>query len=224
MLGQTKGKLLCDYVPDYVVYDLETTGISSTYDAVIEISAVRVRNGRITDEFSELVNPGREIPAAASMVNHITDDMVAGAPYFDKVLERFLEFVGEDVLVGHNIHSFDMKFLYRDCEKYFDQTLSNDYLDTLQMAKKVFPHWRHRRLGDLADFYGISTVGAHRALHDCRMNQLIFEKMAKEANMQEKQDQKICKSCGRPMVRRNGRYGVFWGCSAYPSCRHTENC
>ena len=73
MLGNERGKQLYHYVSDYVLFDLETTGISNTYDEVIEISAVKVRNGKIVDEFNELVNPGRSIPYAASMVNNITD-------------------------------------------------------------------------------------------------------------------------------------------------------
>ena len=227
MLGKSRGKQICCHVPDYVLYDLETTGISCIYDEVIEISAVKVRNGKIVDEFSALVNPGRHIPAQASMVNNITDDMVARAPAFDEVLPRFLAFIGDDVLVGHNIHSFDMKFIYRDCEKYFHQTLTNDYVDTLKFAKMVFPEWRHRRLGDLAQYYGISTAGAHRALADCRMNQQVFELMAKEWKGAEeadrKSDIKICPDCGQPMQKRNGRYGAFWGCLGYPHCRHTEN-
>ena len=111
MLGNTKGKLINQYVPDYVLYDLETTGTSSKYDEVIEISAVKVKNGVVTEEFSQLVNPGRPIPSAASAVNHITDDMVAFAPMFDSVLQQFLAFIGDDVLAGHNINRFDMKFL-----------------------------------------------------------------------------------------------------------------
>ena len=118
MLGSSRGKQICHHVPDYVLYDLETTGTSSTYDEVIEISAVKVKNS-VVDEFSELVNPGRSIPMAASIVNNISDEMVSDAPLFEEVLPRFLSFIGEDVLVGHNINSFDMKFLYRDCEKYF---------------------------------------------------------------------------------------------------------
>ena len=227
MLGKTRGKLICSYVPDYVLYDLETTGISSKYDKVIEVSAVKVRGGRIVDEFSELVNPGRPIPAAASMVNNISDEMVAGALSFEKVLPRFLDFIGDDVLAGHNIHSFDMKFLYRDCEKYFNQTLENDYVDTLMLAKMAFPEWKHRRLGDLAEHYGISTEGAHRALADCRMNQQVFELLAKELQRNgtsgRKPDVKMCAVCGLPMKKRTGRYGEFWGCSGYPNCRHTEN-
>lgn len=119
MLGNTKGKMINQYVPDYVLYDLETTGTSSKYDEVVEISAVKVKNGVVTEEFSQLVNPGRPIPSAASAVNHITDDMVAFAPMFDSVLQQFLAFIGDDVLAGHNINRFDMKFLYRDCERYF---------------------------------------------------------------------------------------------------------
>ena len=181
MLGKRKGKQRREYVRDYVLYDLETTGISSLYDEVIEISAVKVRNGKIVDEFSELVNPGRPIPYAASRVNNISDKMVENARSFEKVLPEFLAFAGDDVLAGHNIAGFDMKFLYRDCEKYFGQTLTNDYIDTLAIAKLCFPEWKHRKLSDLAEHYGISTKGAHRALADCRMNQQVFELMAKES-------------------------------------------
>ena len=90
MLGKSRGKEICRYVKDYVLFDLETTGISWNYDEVIEISAVKVRNGVIVDQFSELVNPGRPIPVAASMVNNISDAMVAKAPSFIEVLPSFI--------------------------------------------------------------------------------------------------------------------------------------
>lgn len=227
MLGKTKGKQLCHHVQDYVLFDLETTGTSSNYDEIIEISAVKVRGGAIVEEYSKLVNPGRPIPWAASMVNNITDDMVAKAPYFEELLPDFIEFIGDDVLVGHNINCFDMKFLYRDCEKYLKQTLTNDYIDTLKLAKMVFPDWKHRRLSDLAEYYGISTQGAHRALADCKMNQQVFEHLAKEMSSEgtlgEKPDIKLCPQCSSPLKMRNGRFGEFWGCTGYPNCRYTEN-
>lgn len=227
MLGNTRGKLLNEYIEDYVVFDLETTGVSPYNDEVIEISAVKARKGKVVEEFSELVNPKRTIPFAASRVNHITDDMVSDAPFFDEVLRHFLEFVGEDVLVGHNIQSFDMKFIYRDCERYFHQLITNDYVDTLILAKRCFPEWRHRRLGDLADYYGISTQGAHRALADCRMNQRVFELLGKEMNTEKKKtldsNVKTCPLCNLPLKKRNGRYGEFWGCTGFPNCRYTEN-
>lgn len=225
MLGKKKGKQRREYVPDYVLYDLETTGISSLYDEVIEISAVKVRNGKIVDEFSELVNPGRKIPYAASRVNNISDEMVEKARAFEKVLPEFLAFAGNDVLAGHNIAGFDMKFLYRDCEKYFGQTLTNDYIDTLAIAKMCFPECKHRRLSDLAEHYGISTKGAHRALADCRMNQQVFEMMAKElgGTSVKQTEEKICPRCGLALKKRNGRFGEFWGCTGFPDCRYTEN-
>ena len=228
MLGTTRGKLINQYTPDYVLYDLETTGISCNDDEVIEISAVKVRNGAVIEEFSSLVNPGRPIPYAASAVNHITDEMVANAPDFREVLKSFLNFAGEDILVGHNIHTFDMKFLYRDCERFFGQTLTNDYIDTLKLARLCIPKLSHHRLGDLAEFYGISTEGAHRALNDCRMNQQIFEKMGPMVEESVKKSVKgngavrICPECGEPMKKRSGRFSEFWGCMGYPACRHTE--
>lgn len=177
MMAKAGGNLLNTYVADYVVFDLETTGISPKTDEVVEVSAVKVEHGKVTDEFSTLVNPKRRIPYGASRVNGITDDMVAEAPFFEQVLEEFLQFIEGFVLVGHNIARFDMNFLYRDVEKYFERSLANDYIDTLQMARRELPNLEHHRLTDLAEYYGISAEGAHRALNDCRMNQQVFEKM-----------------------------------------------
>ena len=188
---------------------------------------MKVRGGKIIDEFSTLVNPGRTIPYGASAVNHIYDEMVADAPEFEEVLPLFLAFIGNDILVGHNIAAFDMKFLYRDFEKYMGLILPNDFVDTLRLAKIVFPDWKHRRLGDLANYYGISTVGAHRALTDCKMNQKVFELLGKELSgegtMDVRQNVKTCPKCGMMMVKRKGKFGEFWGCKGFPDCRYTEN-
>ena len=226
-MSNKRGKQLNKYVPSYVLFDLETTGISANYDEVIEISAVKVRGGKIIDEFSTLVNPGRTIPYGASAVNHIYDEMVADAPEFEEVLPLFLAFIGNDILVGHNIAAFDMKFLYRDFEKYMGLILPNDFVDTLRLAKIVFPDWKHRRLGDLANYYGISTVGAHRALTDCKMNQKVFELLGKELSGEGtadvRQNVKTCPKCGMTMVKLKGKFGEFWGCKGFPDCRYTEN-
>ena len=110
-LSSKPGKKLNTYTPDYVIFDLETTGTSCQSDEVVEISAVKVIDGKVVDEFSTLVNPGMPIPYYASEVNGITDDMVADNPNFEDALCEFLEFTGDAVLVGHNIHTFDMKFI-----------------------------------------------------------------------------------------------------------------
>ncbi|MDE7249653.1 MAG: 3'-5' exonuclease, partial [Lachnospiraceae bacterium] len=99
MLGTKRGQKIDRYFSDYVVFDLETTGISCRIDRVVEISAIKVENGQITGEFTSLVNPGCPIPYAASQVNGITDEMVKDAPVFDKVLAEFLDFTGDRVLV-----------------------------------------------------------------------------------------------------------------------------
>lgn len=203
-MAKAGGNLLDTYVADYVVFDLETTGISPKTDEVIEISAVKVKQGKVTDEFSTLVNPKCRIPYGASRVNGITDDMVAEAPFFEQVLEEFLEFIKGFVLVGHNIARFDMNFLYRDVEKYFERSLPNNYIDTLQMARRELPDLKHHRLTDLAEYYAISAEGAHRALNDCRMNQQVFEKMlnpvykqestAKDADTEDSQESDLAKT------------------------------
>ena len=225
MFSAQMGKRLKDHVRDYVVFDLETTGISPYRDQVVEISAVKVVGGVPTDEFTTLVNPGMHIPAQASAVNGITDDMVADAPAFDYALKAFMEFVGDMVLVGHNIHSFDMKFICRDSEKFFGQTVGNDYIDTLWMARKCLPGLPHHTLTDLAMYYEISTQGAHRALNDCRMNQQVYEKLLTEesASPEKLQEERICPKCGSELKLRSGRFGEFWGCTGYPGCRYTEN-
>lgn len=279
MLGNKKGKFLNTEIDDYVVFDLETTGVSSQKDEVIEISAVKVKGGKVVDEYSTLVNPMRPIPFYASKVNGIYDDMVENKPTFKEILPEFAEFVGELPLIGHNINAFDMKFLYRDAEKYFGKTFSNDYVDTLKYAKSVLKGMPNYKLGTLAEHFGISTEGAHRALNDCRMNQQVYE-ILKSVKAGEKTDinnkpqkqnsapenifndnnygsfkilnaignskieksgndlsesmgkiqasnsgnqEKSCPQCGSNLIKRNGRFGEFYGCSGFPNCRYTEN-
>ena len=179
MLSNKNGDLIECYCSDYVVFDLETTGTSFYKDNVVEISAIKMLDGKVREEFSSLINPGRSIPYYASQVNGITDDMVAEAPTFDEVLIDFIEFAGNLPLVGHNIHAFDMKFINRDCKKFYGAVPDNDYVDTLKIARKMLPQLSHHTLTDLADYYGISTAGAHRALNDCKMNQRVYEELGK---------------------------------------------
>lgn len=126
MSSSKRGNRLSGYVPDYVVFDLETTGLSPNTDEIIEISAVKAEGGKVKETFSTLVNPGRPIPREASMVNGITDDMVAGAPKLPEAIKEFSEFIGKQVLVGHNIRSFDLKFLSKAFLKLYGKDLEND--------------------------------------------------------------------------------------------------
>lgn len=225
MLSNTPGKKLMKYVPDYVLFDLETTSVSSKSDAVVEISAVKVMGGKVVDEFSTLVNPLRRIPDIASDVNGITDDMVVDAPTFDVALKDFLDFAGDMVMVGHNINSFDMKFICRDAMEYWGQTIGNDFIGTLPLARVCLPDLGHYTLLDLAFHYDIPEECAHRALYDCRMNQQIFEYLGKELSKMEQSPKAIqkCPRCGSFLQKRNGKFGEFWGCIGYPDCKFTKN-
>ena len=216
------GKRLNHPVSDYVVFDLETTGLSTANDKVIEISAVKVRNGVVYDEFSSLVNPDMHIPRSASAVNNIYDSMVQDKPYFDEVLRDFLDFAGDDVLVGHNIARFDLKFIQRDAMKYYGREIDNDYVDTLSLAMRCLPGLSHYRLTDLASRFGISSDGAHRALADCRMNMKVYEYLKNEQSTSADEEGLLCPECGSPLKKRKGRFGVFYGCTGYPECRYTR--
>lgn len=215
-------KRIDGFIRDYVVFDLETTGTSINRDRIIEISALRVRNGEVVDEFSTLINPGCPIPYYASQVNNITDEMVEGAPGIEEILPEFLSFVGNDVLLGQNIQRFDLKYIYRDCEENGLPVPNNDFVDTLPISRVCLPQLSHHTMSDLAECFGISTKGAHRALADCYMTHRVYTAMG---SMIEKAYADIprCEKCGQTMVRRKGKYGEFWGCSGYPGCTFTKN-
>lgn len=214
------GSRLNQYIEDYVVFDLETTGVDTQEDSIIEISAVKVKHHVITEEFNQLINPGTHIPAGATKINGITDEMVKEAPFLSEVLPDFLSFIGKEVLVGHNIQSFDLLFLYRTAGELMGVSLPNDYIDTLFMARERLPQLYRHRLTDISAHFNISTEGAHRALNDCRMNQQCYEQMGKLTGTEEVY---TCPQCGGLLKKRNGRFGVFYGCTNYPRCRFTKN-
>ena len=210
------------YVKDYVVFDLETTGVSTRKDKIIEISALKVKDGEIVDEFSSLVNPERKIPKSATNVNRITDSMIADAPKIDEVLPKFLIFASNNILLGQNIQRFDLKLIYRDCEQLGITVPNNDFVDTLPISKQLIPQLAHHSLQDLANFYGVSYKGAHRALTDCHITHEVYQSM-RYKRRPIPPTIPMCPKCGQLMVLRTSQYGPFWGCSHYPNCNGTRN-
>lgn len=210
----------------FIVFDLETTGLSSTTDAIVEISAIKVIGGSVSDEFSTLVNPGIHIPYSSSSIHGITDDMVTDAPSTEEALSSFIKFIGDYDLVGHNILRFDMKFIQRDVERFFGITLNNDIIDTLYLSRKYLPKLCSHSLGALADHYNVSYEGAHRALTDCRITLEVYRSLLKEMKEAIKlvQGSEVCPVCGNELVKRNGKYGEFWGCESFPICKYSKDC
>ena len=207
---------------DYILFDLETT---TENDQVVEISALKITGGEITDEFSTLVNPGIHIPYQASSINGITDDMVKEAPDMEHALKDFISFIGDSVLVGHNIKRFDLGFIQRDAVRYFGKQINNGYVDTLILSRKYLPDLYSHSLGSLADHYDVSYEGAHRALADCHINKQVYDCLKKEIENPSDavRQMRTCPVCGNVMKKRNGKFGEFWGCAGFPDCKYTQN-
>lgn len=160
-----KGHSMLKLLSDYVVIDIETTGLSPARDEIIEIGAVRVRGGKIADTFSALIKPERPISTFITSLTGISNAMVADAPPITEVLPRFFDFVGSDVVVGHNV-CFDIGFLHDKALQYLDRGFSNDYVDTMRLSRRLFPAERHHKLSDLEQRFGLHNDSAHRALSD----------------------------------------------------------
>ena len=166
-----KGQSLND---TYVVFDLETTGFSPIKDKIIEIGAVKVENGVITDKFSTFVNPKVPIPFEITNLTGITDDMVMEAPDIETILPQFLEFVGDAVLVAHNA-SFDVSFIEQNC-RYQDITPDFTSVDTVAMARILLPTLSKFKLNVVANALHISLENHHRAVDDAGATAEIFVK------------------------------------------------
>ena len=160
-----------DMPDDYVVVDTETTGLFAT-DRIIEIGAIRVRNCAVVASFEKLVNPGIPISPGASKVNGITNSMVKHGPSFSEIQEEFLSFIGDDIIVGHNI-TFDLKFINRE----LCRPLQNRYIDTCKLARQYIDDVENHKLATLVDYFGINISQKHRALGDVILTQMVFEKI-----------------------------------------------
>ena len=171
-----RGQVLEDAT--YCVLDLETTGISITTEKITEVGIMKVKNGEVIDEFEIFVNPEKPIPQRVVEVTNITDEMVKDAETIDKVFPKVLEFVGDSIIVAHNA-SFDVGFLKHNA-KLLGYEFNNTYIDTLPLAKDLFPDLKKYKLGKIADSLGIEVDVAHRALADVDTTVKVFNVMLKK--------------------------------------------
>lgn len=166
-----------EFVNDYVLVDIETTGLSPVNNEIIEIGALRVRNNIIVDTFSYLIKPSSIIPYYITNITGITNDMVEFAPSISEVLIKFNEFLGNDVLIAHNAR-FDISFLRNNFLKYLNINLNNNYIDTLVLSRKYLPNLDSHKLSVLADYFNISYNGAHRGLRDCEITKMVYDNIS----------------------------------------------
>ncbi|WP_042356236.1 PolC-type DNA polymerase III [Bacillus rubiinfantis] len=164
----------------FVVFDVETTGLSAVYDTIIELAAVKVRDGEIIDRFESFANPHHRLSATTINLTGITDDMVQTAPEVSEVLRRFHEWAGDSVLVAHNA-TFDMGFLNVGYKKMGLEKAKNPVIDTLELGRFLYPELKNHRLNTLAKRFDIELTQHHRAIYDAEATGYLLMKMLKDA-------------------------------------------
>ncbi len=162
----------------FCVIDVETTGLSPQYNNIIELAVVKVKNLKVVDKYQTLLNPGRDIPTFITTLTGISNEDVYDAPFFDNIADDVVEFIGSNVIAGHNL-SFDMSFLKREFNYCGREEPKNLKLCTLKIARRVFPLLNSKSLGSVASFLKIKNSSAHRALGDAETTARILIKLIK---------------------------------------------
>lgn len=198
---RNKGKSLLDFPDEYCVIDIETTGLDPQFDSIIEVSALKISYGNICDKFSSLIKPdeyyifdeedfedesleflndlidydGEKIYYIDDFIKNltgITNHMLSEAPSCAMVLEQLKDFIGDSILVGHNVN-FDINFLY-DNFKTLGHVFNNNFVDTLRLSRRLLPDLKNHKLQTLSEHFGVNYSGAHRALADCEITHSCF--------------------------------------------------
>ena len=159
----------------FVVFDIETTGLSKETESITEIGAVKVVDGKIIDRFSTFVNPERPIPTEITKLTGITNEMVADAPVITEILPKFLEFCQDAVLVAHNAN-FDTGFIRLNAERKCGIEVKNTVLDTLELSRALLPELKKHKLDIICEQLGVSLEGHHRAVNDAEATAEVFLK------------------------------------------------
>ena len=194
---RNKGKSLITLPTDYTVIDIETTGLDPNYNSIIEVSAIRYRNNELVASFSSLLKPDdyyildsdyvfddgdyvtvngkniRYVDGFITQLTGITNEMLSAAPDTKTVLSDLYPFLGEDILIGHNVN-FDINFLYDNFVYYLNRELKNDFVDTMRLSRRILTELKHHRLKDVAEQFSINTDNAHRALKDCEITNACY--------------------------------------------------
>lgn len=172
------------HIDQFIVLDIETTGINCKHDKIIEIAAVKYDRFQEVASFSTLINPLVPLPRAITTLTGITQADLDSAPTWDAVKDEFLSFIGGLPLIGHNIYSFDIRFI----EKAYGCSFSVPLIDTLELSRHIFPEFPTHKLGYLANAFGIEVKRSHRALDDvrttCALLEICLYEMARGGSVQ----------------------------------------
>lgn len=178
-MREHKGTSLLTFPDTYVVIDIETTGLDPHFDEIIELAGIKYAGGVETGRFQTLVNA--EVDDFIAELTGITSEMLKDAPKIDDALPKFRDFVGDNMVVGHNVN-FDINFIY-DYSNYLGLPyFSNDFVDTMRISRRLYKDLENHKLSTLINHLGIGDTVEHRALSDCINTQQCLEKMKEYAN------------------------------------------
>lgn len=178
-MREHKGKSLIKDLDDYVVLDIETTSLDDFYGEILEISAIKVRNKKEVDYFSELIKVKKEVGFFTTKLTGITNEMVQKeGKELVEVLNNFKNFLGDDIIIGHNVN-FDINFIYDSMQSNLNEYLSNDFVDTLRISRRALPQLEHHKLDDLIDYFNLVKRDEHRALNDCVLTNQVYLNLVK---------------------------------------------
>lgn len=161
----------------YVILDIETTGLSALKDEIIEIGAVKLKDGKIVDKFHSLIKPHRTIPYEIETLTGVTNSMVKDSPSIESVMPDFIDFIGDSTIVAHNA-SFDLGFIYRICQKHH-LPLNNSVLDTLNLSRALLKKLKNHKLKTITAHYNIKLLNHHRAIDDAKATSEILLELIK---------------------------------------------
>lgn len=171
---------MTDWHENYTVVDIETTGLSPQKDDIIELSALKVRDNEVVEEFSTLLKSPKGVNSFISGLTGITNSMLSNAPIIEDVLPEFLTFVGNDIILGHNVN-FDMRFIKAKTQLVLNKMVENSIMDTMIFAKKNLDLSNYK-LTTIAQYYDIDTKNNHRGLKDCYITFEVYNKL-RETNL-----------------------------------------
>ncbi len=173
-----KNNMQKERITSFVCFDIETTGLSPESDKIIEIGALKVKDGKIIEYFNEFINPLMKLPGHIIRLTGITDEMIRYAETEDAVLGQFVRFLEDYIVIGHNI-GFDFSFVKRAAKRYhlhFEKT----GIDTLTLCRKLLPDLESRSLASMCGYYNIINDNAHRAYDDAKATAMLYVKLCNE--------------------------------------------
>lgn len=167
------------FVDNYVIFDIETTGLNKDLDHIIEIGALKYKNNVLVEEFNYLINPKIDLPQIITDITGITDKDLIDKETIDLVLPKFIEFIEDLPLIAHN-NTFDLGFINKNLKDLNLKQLNNKNIDSLEIARKYLPQMYNYKLETLKKYFNIKQV-SHRAVGDCYTTNYVYQECKKRA-------------------------------------------